>query len=70
MRHVVAGRASHPEKQAASASEVGRFETEILSERRHLTALLHLSGQWIDQVHRRQPRKQLILDMNSSVSET
>jgi len=30
MRHVVGGRASQPEKQAASTSEVGRFETENL----------------------------------------
>ena len=70
MRHVVGGRASQPEKQAASASEVGRFETETLSSQRNLTALMDLSGQWIDQVHQRQPLKQLILDMDSSVSET
>jgi hypothetical protein len=70
MRHVVGGRAALPEKQAASTSEVGRCETEMLSERRNLTALMNLSGQWIDQVHRRQPQKQLILDMDSSVSET
>lgn len=70
MRHVVGGRASQPEKQAASTSEVGRFETETLSSKSNLTALMKLSGQWIDQVHRRQPLKQLILDMDSSVSET
>ena len=70
LRHVVGGRAMLPEKQAASSSEVGRFETEMLSERRNLTALMKLSGQWVDQVHRRQPLKQLILDMDSSVSET
>jgi hypothetical protein len=70
MRHVVGGRASQSEKQAASSSEVGRFETETLSTKRNLTALMKLSGQWIDQVHRRQPLKQLILDMDSSVSET
>ena len=29
MRHVVGGRASQPEKQAASISEVGRFETVL-----------------------------------------
>ena len=70
MRHVVGGRASQPEKQAASTSEVGRFETEILSTKENLTALMNLSGRWIDQVHRRQPLKQLILDMDSSVSAT
>jgi len=70
MRHVVGGRAREPEKQAASTSEVGRFETETLSTKRNLTGLMNLSGQWIDQVHRRQPLKQLILDLDSSVSET
>ena len=70
MRHVVGGRASQPERQAASASEVGRFETETLSTKANLTALMNLSGQWIDKVHQRQPPKELILDMDSSVSET
>jgi hypothetical protein len=70
MRYVVGGRASQPEKHAASTSEVGRFETEILSTKENLTALMNLSGQWIDKVHRRQPLEQLILDLDSSVSET
>jgi hypothetical protein len=70
MRHVVGGRASQPEKQAASTSEVGRFETETLSTKSNLTALMDLSGHWIDKVHKRRPLKQLILDLDSSVSET
>ncbi len=70
MRHVVGGRASQAEKQAASASEVGRFETETLSTRCNLTALMQLSGRWIDMVHHRRPPRQLILDMDSSVNET
>ena len=70
MRHVVGGRATLPEKQAASTSEVGRFETETLSTKSNLTALMDLSGQWIDKVHQRKPLKQLILDLDSSVSET
>ena len=70
MRHVVGGRAALSDKRAASASELGRFETETLSTKRNLTALMKLSGQWIDQVQRRQPLKQLILDLGSSVSET
>ena len=70
MRHVVGGRASQPEKQAASSSEVGRFETETLSSKRNLTALMNLSGQWIDQVNQRKPLRELILDLDSSVSET
>jgi hypothetical protein len=70
MRHVVGGRATLPEKQAASTSEVGRFETETLGTQINLTALMNLSGQWIDTVHRRKPLKELILDLDSSVSET
>jgi hypothetical protein len=70
MRHVVGGKASQPKKQAASTSEVGRFETGILSTKHNLTALMNLSGQWIDHVHQRKPLKELILDMDSSVSET
>jgi len=70
MRHVVGGRAALPEKQAASTSEVGRFETEMLSTKSNLTALINLSGRWIDKVHKRKPLQELILDMDSSVSET
>ncbi len=70
MRHVVGGRATLPEKQAASTSEVGRFETETLSTKSNLTALMDLSGEWIDKAHRCKPLKQLILDLDSSVSET
>ena len=70
MRHVVGGRATLPEKQAASTSEVGRFETQTLSTKSNLTALMDLSGDWIDKAHRCKPLKQLILDLDSSVSET
>ena len=70
MRHVVGGRASQADKEAASTSGVGRFETEMLSQRCNLMALMNLSGQWIDKVHRCKPLKQLILDLDSSVSET
>ena len=70
MRHVVGGRAALSDKRAASASEVGRFETETLSTSSNLTALMKLSGRWIDTVHQRKPLQKLILDMDSSVSET
>ncbi len=70
MRHVVGGRAALADKRAASISEVGRFETEILSTKSNLMALMDLSGQWIDTVPQRKPPKQLILDLDSSVSET
>ena len=70
MRHVVGGRAAEADNEAASMSVVGRFETEILSTNSNLTALMNLSGKWIDKVHQRQPLKELILDLDSSVSET
>jgi len=70
MRHVVGGRAALADKHAASTSEVGRFETETLSAKSNVTALMDLSGDWIDKVHQRKPPKRLILDMDSSVSET
>jgi hypothetical protein len=70
MRHVVGGRAAEADNEAASMSVVGRFETEMLSERRNLTALMNLSSQWIDKAHQHQPLRELILDLDSSVSET
>ena len=68
MRHVVGGRAT--ERTAASTSEMGRFETEVLTQRGNLKALTKLSGKWIDRLRERQPMRELILDMDSSVSET
>ena len=47
MRHVVGGRATLADKHAASTSEVGRFETETLSTKSNLTALMDFSGEWI-----------------------
>ncbi|MEQ9379563.1 MAG: IS1380 family transposase [Pirellulales bacterium] len=70
MRHVAGGRASQSEKQAASMSEVGRFETEILSTKINLQKLMDLSGEWIDLVRQRKLPKKLIPDTDSSVSET
>jgi len=68
MRHVVGGRAT--EHTAASTSEMGRFETEVLTQRGNLKELTKLSGKWIDRLRERQPMRELILDMDSSVSET
>ncbi len=68
MRHVVGGRAT--ERTAASTSEMGRFETEELTQRGNLKALTKLSGKWIDRLREHQPMRELILDMDSSVSET
>jgi hypothetical protein len=68
LRHVVGGRAQ--KKEGASTSEMNRFETEWLSSRENLTALIDLSGVWIDRVQECAPLKELILDMDSSESET
>ncbi len=66
MRWVVGGRAVHD--CAASASQMGRFETEWLASEENLAALADLSGRWIDRVHGRQPPRTIILDMDLSVS--
>src|SRR6202521_3018746 len=68
MRWVVGGRA--PMGQAASASQMGRFETEWLARPVNLAALAALPGDWIDTVHRRRPPKSIVLDMDSSESPT
>src|SRR5215204_4577847 len=53
MRWVVGGRAVS--EAAASASQMGRFETEVLTQAANLSALTDLSGCWIDRVHARRP---------------
>lgn len=68
MRWVVGGRAVA--NQAASTSQMGRFETTFLASDENLVALADLSGQWIDRVHGRRPPKGIVLDMDSSVSPT
>ena len=68
MRWIVGGKAV--ERQAASATQMGRFETEHLASDENFAALTDLSGIWIDRVHDRRPPKMIILDMDSSVSPT
>ena len=68
MRRVVGGRAT--EKTAASTSQVGRFETQVLTESGNLAQLMDLSGCWIDQMRRRKRMPEVILDLDSSVSPT
>ena len=68
MRNIVGGRAK--ERTAASTSLMGRFETEILTQPENLRALINLSGEWVDRVGQRETLKQILLDMDSSVSPT
>ena len=68
LRHVVGGRAV--ERSAASTSVMSRFETEILTQPQNLEFLMNLPGVWVDGVHEGKALKQIILDMDSSVSPT
>ena len=68
MRWVVGGKAV--ERQAASASQMGRFETELLARDANVEALNDMSEAWVNRVHDRRPPKMIILDMDSSISPT
>jgi len=68
MCQVIGGRAAN--KQEASASQVARFETKVLTEPGNLEALMGLPGRWVESVRERQPVNKLVLDMDSSVSPT
>lgn len=68
MRYVVGGRAR--DKQAASTSQMGHFETEVFTQFKNLIDLMGLSGHWIDRIQGRKSIQEIILDMDSFVSET
>jgi len=68
MRWIVGGKATSG--AAASPSQMGRFETKWLAASDNLSALVELSGQWIDRVHSRRPPRGIALDMDSSVRPT
>ena len=62
MRWIVGGKAV--ERQAASTSQMGRFETELLATDANIEVLAGMNGAWIDKVHDRRPPKMIILDMD------
>src|SRR5262245_28503067 len=68
MRTVVGGRAK--DNQAASTSGMARIETATVTTKENLKFLMNLPGKWIDQAHQHRQLTKLILDMDSSVSET
>lgn len=68
LRHVVGERAT--DKTAASVSQMGRFETELLTQPQNLELLINQPGQWLDKVHQCKAAKEIILDMDSSDSPT
>ena len=67
-RWIVGGKAA--QRSAASSNQMGRFETQWLAAPKNFAALADLSGQWIDPVHGRRPRRGTVLDMDLSVSPT
>ena len=68
MRQVVGGRAAR--RQAASASQVSRFETDALTAAGNLATLMNMPGRWVDMISQRRPLRKVVLDLDSSVSET
>jgi hypothetical protein len=51
MRHIVGGRAV--DRDAASTSQVGRFETDVLCHPDNLRVLMNMPGQWVDRIRQR-----------------
>ncbi len=67
-RPVVGGRTT--ERTAASTSQMGRFETEMVTQPGNLAGLTQRSGKWMDRLRERKPRRERIRDLDRSVSET
>lgn len=54
---------------AASASQMGRFETSVLAQAGNLAALAGLSGRRIHVVRGRRPAKVVVLDISPAFGE-
>ncbi len=54
------------DRNAASTSEMGRFETEILTAKDVLNGLPRLNTQWVEGAMAHTPHQRVILDMDSS----
>jgi hypothetical protein len=68
IRQVVSGRVVDP--KAASASQMGRFETEALALAENRAAPADLNGQWIYRCHDRNGLKYIVLELDGPVSPT
>jgi hypothetical protein len=69
-RQSVFGRlAGYESDCAASPSQMGRFETQLLAAEKNLSSLADLAGQWIDRIHARRPPRGIVLDTDSSVGK-
>ena len=65
MRYVVGGRAR--ERNAASTSEMGRFETAVLTQPETLAVLAELSGRWIDHLRERRPMREKLIEIGAKL---
>ena len=68
MRLVVGGCAD--DAQAASATQLGRFETETLALAENRVVLANLKGAWINRFHDRRRLKYIVQTMDRSGSPT
>jgi hypothetical protein len=66
MRVVVGWQGS--ERKAASTSEMGRSETEFLTQEDNLKGLARINTQWMERAMAHTPHRRVILDMDSSES--
>jgi hypothetical protein len=56
------------ERKAASTSEMGRFETELLTQEVNLQGLARMNAQWVERAMANTLYRRVILDMDSSES--
>ena len=66
MRVVVGWQGS--ERKAASTSEMGRFETQLLTKEDNLQRLVRINTQWVERAMAHTLYRRVILDMDSSES--
>ena len=57
-----------PDRNAASTSEMGRFETETLTGEKNLKGLAQMNSQWVERAMAHTQHRRVILDMDSSES--
>jgi hypothetical protein len=55
-------------RNAASTSEIGRFETETLTQEHNLKGLVSMNAQWVNSAMGHTPQRRVILDLDSSES--
>ena len=57
-----------PDRNAASTSEMGRFETELLTQKENLKGIERLNAEWIKRALAKTVHRRIILDIDSSES--